>query len=127
LGYLFLLRKNLKSFILIAFLLLLVKENMGIHIIGFGMLWAYYHKEYLRGFVISVFGILAAYLIVAQLMPYLLGSEEHAMLAKGTSVINRYFWIFEPYDEMKKYLYKIFFGSPHFLFYLLFLFGSFLY
>ena len=80
-AFLFIIQKKFIPLILTCLLLLTVKESFGGYVAGFGIVWGYYHKDYSKGVALFIFGLFAAFMIVTQIMPSLLGTGEHAMLA----------------------------------------------
>lgn len=105
-------------------LLLLVKEHYGLAVIGFGALWIFYTKDWVRGVGLGLFGVIALAAVLFLIMPTLNPSGAHSMLlanAKGiTTGIERYAWLHEPVSQaFQIFLIDILMQLPTFIFLLL--------
>ena len=94
-AYLALLARNKLWFVILLFLLLLVKEHFGLSVAGFGLLWWYRNKEMKFGLSVAIGGVVALIAILFVIMPYLNNGVGHIMFqaAQGENSSARYSWL----------------------------------
>ena len=88
--------------ILCCSLLILAKEHYGLAVAGFGLTWALWHKEWLRGGIVIMLGAIAFILILSVIMPAISGMESHVMLSDNVpdnQPLTRYQWMKQPIPE----------------------------
>ncbi len=82
-------------FLLALLLLVLTKEHYGLSVAGFGVLWAWHHRDWRFGFAVACAGLLTLVLVLKIIMPWLNGGLPHPMLRgeMGDKTTSRYHWI----------------------------------
>jgi uncharacterized membrane protein len=89
--YLALLKKQRGWFMFFCVLLLSVKEQYGVALAGFGLLWGWHHKEYRFGVLVAALGLAAFFVIVSTVIPHFNGGKY---MAGGGD--NRFAWLMHP-------------------------------
>lgn len=96
--------KRFLSLILSCLGLILAKEQFGLSVAGFGLLWVLHHKQWKQGLALTLLGLIAFCIIVFLLMPYFTGEETHHLMSSGIPdaepQFNRYQWLKAPFPEM---------------------------
>lgn len=120
-------KRKFVSLCIMSALLLMVKEQYGITLVGLGTLWIIKTKEWKKGVVLGGIGILAFVLIVFVIMPdfELLGSSSIKELNRGlpnSIITNRYGWLHsQPLQLIDSFCHKILLTSGTFIFFALLL------
>jgi uncharacterized membrane protein len=97
--------KRFRVFVITMGCLALCKEHFGVDVAGFGILWGWYHKEWKRGLIVSLCGLIYFLLVMAVFMPAFVShnvmmSDFHALTAKEKIYsINRYGWMKLPWPD----------------------------
>lgn len=76
--------------------LLCLKEHYGLALVGFGLLWAWYWKDYRFGLGVAATGMAALVLILSVLMPHFSPTDAPAMM-NADSTIDRFSWLAQPF------------------------------
>lgn len=94
-------------------LLVLAKEHYGVAVFGFGLLWAYRHKELKKGLPLAALGLVAFYVVVFVLMPLFSPTDSHVMLSDELlhEDFQRYQWMKLPMDELVNIVPQILFNQ----------------
>jgi uncharacterized membrane protein len=85
--------------------LALCKEHFGVDVAGFGILWGWYNKDWKRGLLISLCGLIYFILVMTVFMPAF--TATNAMMPDFTTLttkqkiysVNRYGWIKLPWPD----------------------------
>jgi uncharacterized membrane protein len=127
LGFWALVYKRFHIFVGSMICLALCKEHFGVDVAGFGILWAWYHKEWKRGLLVSLCGFIYFVLVMTVFMPAF--NTGNAMMPDFTALttkqkiytVNRYGWMKLPWpDNLGMGLYIL--TSPGVINYLTYLF-----
>ncbi|WP_157353490.1 DUF2079 domain-containing protein [Aromatoleum toluclasticum] len=85
--------KQKKLMLGMCMLLLLVQEQMGLTVAGFGILWGIRNKTWWFAALITLLGIATASAVIGILMPALSPTGNHPMLASELGQLSRYDWL----------------------------------
>lgn len=98
----FVISRNLSGLLACCLLLALTKEQYGLTIGGFGLLWALYHKSYRQGLLIAFGGGIIFLLVMLVIIPELSPYQTHFMLSQDSDTYNysRYRWLMESPPEV---------------------------
>ena len=95
----FMIARNFRGLVISCLLLLLTKEQYGLTVATFGMLWALYHRSYKQGAVLFVAGIAAFLLVIFVIIPHFSPFHAHFMLSeKSGDNTQRYQWLLQSPD-----------------------------
>jgi len=84
--------RNLRHLSTCCVLLLLVQEQFGLTVAGFGVLWAIRSRQWGNGLLLAGLGCLHTVLVLGVIMPALSPSGSHPFIS-GSGQINRYDWL----------------------------------
>jgi uncharacterized membrane protein len=90
-------------------LLLLTKEHYGLSVAGFGFLWGWRHRDWRRGALLIVSGIVTLTILLAWVIPTLHGGTHFMWTHSGTS--DRYSWMSEPWPKPLHTLWHLWFEN----------------
>lgn len=85
-------QKNFRLLMICCLLLLLIQEQCGITVAGFGVLWALHHREWKSGFLLIAAGLLHISLVLGYIMPALSPTGSHFLIDPGGQH-SRYGWL----------------------------------
>ena len=86
-------RNNARMLIVSCMLLLFVKEEMGVSVAGFGLLWWLRYGISWVGGSLLIAGLSHTVLVLGVIMPALSPTQEHMMLSSGLGQLSRYSWL----------------------------------
>jgi uncharacterized membrane protein len=78
---------------------LLIQEQFGLTVAGFGALWGLKHRDWKWGFGLAGVGVLHAVLVIGLIMPALSPSGAHAMIDPSAGD-SRYGWMGSSFSEI---------------------------
>jgi uncharacterized membrane protein len=93
LGFLAVVKKNLKMLVLACLLLLTCKEHLGLAVAGFGALWWFRHRSWQPAAVITALGLGHLILVLCLIMPLLSPIGKPVMLGAQLGQLSRYGWL----------------------------------
>lgn len=82
-----------RLFFLMCALLTLVQEQMGLTVIGLGLLWGIRNKSFLFSALVVLLGLASAYAVLGMIMPALSPTGNHPMLNSNMGQLSRYNWL----------------------------------
>ena len=85
-------KKSIRILMYCCFGLLLIQEQFGLTVAGFGALWSLKHRDWKWGGVLAGIGLLHTVLVLGLIMPALSPSGAHAMIDPSAQN-NRYGWL----------------------------------
>ena len=97
----FIITGRLGGLIITSVLLSMVKEHYSISMLGFGIIWGWYHKSWKQGFLLGLAGLILSAMILGVIMPGLRDYTGHVMMADpgaggDISMFKRYQWLAAP-------------------------------
>lgn len=91
--------KNFRLLLVCCLMLMLVQEQFGITVAGFGGLWAIRYKHWKGGALLTLIGLLHAVLTLGVIMPALSPSGSHPFISSGAQ-FTRYNWLGSSLQEI---------------------------
>ncbi len=92
-GYYAFENKKFRLLLVSCLLILLCKEHFGLLVVGFGLLWAFRHREVKPALFLVLLGVTCFALIVGVLMPMLSPTGGLLMISTQEVQLNRYGWL----------------------------------
>lgn len=86
-------KKNFRQLVTCCLFLLLIQEQLGITVAGFGALWGLKHRFWRSGLLLTGAGFLHAILVLGVIMPSLSPSGTHSMIVDTSGNLSRYGWM----------------------------------
>lgn len=101
------------GFIASLVLLALTKEQYGLTVAGFGLLWRIRHKDGAFGLILAAAGLIWLFTVLHWIMPYLNGGLHPMLDAAATpeSALGRYGWLTGPPASWPEHLRLLLFSS----------------
>jgi len=86
-------KKDFRLLMISSLSLLLIQEQFGLTVAGFGALWSLKHRDWKGGLILTGTGILHTVLVLGFIMPSLSPSGTHSMIVDHNAQDSRYGWL----------------------------------
>ncbi len=103
-GYVCILKDKWKELLVVCFLLMLIKESLGLMVAGFGVLAIFANHRVLLGGGLVFLGVIHLFVVVNILMPYYSPLDSHPMLMEGQGQLSRFSWLGGTIEEIVRYV-----------------------
>ena len=93
LGFWALLRSSSLILLLSCLFILICQEHLGVMVIGFGILWWIWTRQWIPGTVLILLGATHFYLVLQVIMPAFSPTGQHVMVSEDLGQLSRYAWL----------------------------------